>query len=198
MKNSKDKINSITNLPLWKKKLPMQLTMSRIFAVPLIVYCLAQETAGFQVVTVLLIMAASITDYYDGYFARKYGATSTMGKFMDPIADKILVSSVLIFLMKSGKIDPYMVTIIIARDTLIGGIRSIAATDMIVIDAKPAGKWKTAMQMIAIPAVIFKDQPGEFGSLGRLGYAALWISTILSITSGIEYYRGYLASRNQR
>jgi len=99
-------------------------------------------------------MLASVTDYFDGYFARKYQAVSNFGKFMDPIADKILVTSVLTMLLAMGKIDAWMVIIILARDNFIGGIRSVAAADQIVIDAKPAGKWKTAMQMVAIPIVI--------------------------------------------
>ena len=75
----------------------------------------------------------SITDYYDGYFARKYNAISNMGKFMDPVADKILVSSTLVMLLFLNRIDPYMVILILTRDTYIGGLRAIAAADQFVI-----------------------------------------------------------------
>ncbi len=113
---------------------------------------------------------------------------------MDPIADKILVTSILVMLVHSARIEPLMVIIILARDNFIGGLRSVAAADQIIIDAKPAGKWKTALQMVAIPAVIIDQQflglPFE-----KIGYWVLWISVILSVTSGIQYYLGYLKAR---
>lgn len=180
----------------WQQKLPMWITMARIFAVPVIVAIMFPNVLYLNVVAAALFIIASISDYYDGYFARKYNAVSNMGKFMDPIADKILVTSILVMLIPTGRIDPIMVIIILARDTFIGGIRSVAAADGIVIDAKPTGKWKTALQMIAIPAVIIGDTwlkiPFE-----KVGYYTLWISVILSVTSGFQYYFGYLKSRTR-
>jgi len=176
----------------------MQFTMARIFATVPIVLCLIPNTLGWNFAAAVLFILASITDYYDGYFARKFNAVSTMGKFMDPIADKILVSGILVMLAVPGKIDPYLVIILIARDTFIGGIRSIAAADGVIIAAKSAGKWKTALQMGAIPAVMIGSLPflpGYEAWLGHIGYGLLWVSTVLSITSGIEYYQGYLEGR---
>ncbi len=180
----------------WKKELPMWITMSRIALVPLIVASLWPNQFWTNILGAGLFLIASISDYYDGYFARKYNAVSTMGKFMDPIADKILVSSILVMLIPSGKADPLMVMIIIARDTFIGGIRSVAAADQIIIAAKPTGKWKTALQMLAIPVAMLDMEVAGF-SLDRIGYWALWLSVVLSITSGIEYYIGYLQSKKQ-
>jgi CDP-diacylglycerol--glycerol-3-phosphate 3-phosphatidyltransferase len=133
-----------------------------------------------------------------------------MGKFMDPIADKILVSTILILLIPSGAVHPVLVILILGRDILIGGIRSIAAADRIIIDAKAAGKWKTAVQMIAIPAVLI-DMPlmscpqcpwvsNPFGpaniiSTQTIGHGLLWLSAVLSIVSGIEYINLYRRSR---
>ncbi len=168
--------------------------MSRIFTVPVIVALLYPNELYYNLAAAVLFIISSISDYYDGYFARKYNAISTMGKFMDPIADKILVTSVLVMLIPSFRIDPLMVIIILARDTFIGGIRSIAATDQIIIDAKPTGKWKTALQMVAIPAVII-DQTVFGIPFEKIGYWVLWISVILSVTSGFEYYWGYLKSK---
>lgn len=152
---------------------------------------------GGNVAAALLFMLASVTDYYDGYFARKYNAVSNMGKFMDPIADKILVTSILVMLATYQKIDPMMVIIILARDNFIGGLRSAAAADQIIIAAKPAGKWKTALQMVAIPAVII-DQRFLGIPFEKIGYWVLWISVILSVTSGFEYYLGYLKAKKSR
>jgi CDP-diacylglycerol---glycerol-3-phosphate 3-phosphatidyltransferase len=178
----------------WKKSLPMQITLSRIVLVPVIVALMWSNALYGNVAAAVLFIIASISDYYDGYFARKYNAVSTMGKFMDPIADKILVTSILVMLVPTGRIEPLMVIVILARDNFIGGLRSVAAADQIIIDAKPAGKWKTALQMVAIPAVIIDQQflgiPFE-----KIGYYVLWVAVILSVSSGIQYYLGYLKAR---
>ena len=174
----------------------MRITLSRIVIVPVIVALMMPNQLSFNLCAAILFILASITDYFDGYFARKFNAVSNMGKFMDPIADKILVTSILVMLIPTHKIEPLMAIIILARDTLIGGIRSVAAADQIVIAAKPAGKWKTAMQMVAIPAVII-DQPVLGIPFEKIGYWVLWGSVILSVTSGIQYYWGYLKSRKK-
>jgi CDP-diacylglycerol--glycerol-3-phosphate 3-phosphatidyltransferase len=168
--------------------------MSRIVVVPVIVALMFGGTLWHNVVAAGLFMLASVTDYYDGYFARKYQAVSNMGKFMDPIADKILVTSILVMLTTLQKIDPIMVILILARDNFISGLRSVAAADQIIIDAKPTGKWKTALQMVAIPAVII-DQRFLGIPFEKVGYWVLWISVVLSVTSGIQYFWGYLSSR---
>lgn len=180
----------------WKRSLPMWITMSRIVIVPVIVALMFPNQLQGNVAAAVLFILASITDYYDGYFARKYNATSTMGKFMDPIADKILVTSILVMLVATQRIDVLMVIIILARDNFIGGLRSVAAADQIIIDAKPAGKWKTALQMVAIPAVII-DQRYLGIPFEKIGYWVLWISVVLSVTSGFEYYFGYLKSKKK-
>lgn len=179
----------------WRQKLPMWITMSRIVLALPILALMERTDLTSKGLACLLFIIASITDYYDGYFARKYNAISNMGKFMDPVADKILVSAILIILVTHKWIDPYMVILIITRDTLIGGLRSVAAASQIVIDAKPAGKWKTALQMSAIPFLILG--PDTWISLSpqlpffQVAYVALWMSAILSLTSGWEYYQGY-------
>lgn len=178
----------------WQKNLAMWVTMSRIFLTPVILATLYPQNVLWNVMSAALFIAASATDGLDGYYARKYNVVSVFGQFMDPIADKILVTSILVMLAFLQKIDPYMVIIILARDTFIGGIRSVAAAEKIIIAAKPTGKWKTALQMIAIPAVMI----GEVWAgipFDKIGYWALWVSVILSVVSGAEYYLGYLKSR---
>jgi CDP-diacylglycerol--glycerol-3-phosphate 3-phosphatidyltransferase len=172
----------------------MWITLSRILIVPVILFFMLPNQLLGNVLSAVLFMLASVTDYYDGYFARKYQAVSSMGKFMDPIADKILVTSILVMLVYSYRIEPLMVIIILARDNFIGGLRSVAAADQIIIDAKPAGKWKTALQMVAIPAVII-DQQWLGIPFEKIGYWVLWVSVILSVTSGVEYYLGYLKAK---
>ncbi len=178
----------------WQKKLPLWITLSRIISVFPIVLLLSVGKVSFHLAAALFFIIASITDYYDGYYARKFNAISNLGKFLDPIADKVLVTSVLVMLSAQQKIDPYMVMIILARDTIISGIRSVAAADNVVIDAKPTGKWKTALQMIAIPCVMIGEY--AFGiPFDKIGNVVLWVSVILSVVSGVQYYLIYLRSR---
>ena len=115
---------------------------------------------------------------------------------MDPIADKVLVLGTLLMLLDRGYVDPLMVFLLLARDLFIGGIRSVAAADQMIVAAKPFGKWKTAIQMIAIPCLLL-DQPDIPLPLARVGYGLLWLSVLLSIVSGLQYTNGYLKARRQ-
>ncbi len=182
----------------WKKNVPLFLSLSRVFVLPLMILLLMQDGIYWRISSALVFVLASITDYFDGYYARKWNLVSTLGKFLDPVTDKILVSGVLIFLVHLGKVDPYSVIILLVRDTLIGGIRSVAATEKIVIAAKPAGKWKTGLQMGAIPVIILSPWTDLLGIFDKLGHGLLWFSVLLSITSGVEYYRGYVRSTSTR
>lgn len=181
--------------PSWKNNLPMWLTYARAGMAPIILGILMsgwQGPAGW--VTAVLFMLASLTDWLDGMLARKYGVESNMGKFMDPIADKILVLGAIVMLLAMGRVDPLMVFLFLARDIFIGGIRSVAAANNLIIAAKPFGKWKTAFQMIAIPCLLIYEP--VFGiPLADIGYYGLWISVGLSLISGAEYTIGYYRGR---
>lgn len=189
------------DLPPWKKNLPMQLTLSRVYAVPIIILLLHQSRFFFSILAAFLFIISSITDYFDGYFARKWNLVSNLGKFMDPVTDKILVLGILIFLTHQGFIDPYVVILLTIRDTFIGGIRAAASADQLIIDAKSSGKWKTGLQMGAIPAIIlgmsYKNQyeieilVDLFKWVGQFGYGLLWASSLLSVVSALQYYNIY-------
>lgn len=198
----KNTTNLTTNsLTAWQKQVPLQLTLSRVYVLPLILTCFYFNTFYSNTLAAILFIAASITDYFDGYYARKWGLVSNLGKFLDPVTDKILVLSVLIYLSHIHFVDPYLVIILTLRDTFIGGIRSAAAADSIVIDAKASGKWKTGIQMASIPAMIVGksynnlfpnlELNGFFIYLGQVGSILLWFSTCLSIFSAVEYYKIY-------
>lgn len=181
-------------IPAWKKKLPMWLTFSRMVVCPLFIPLIHIGTPWANATAAFLFIAASITDYFDGSLARKYNAISNMGKFMDPIADKVLVATVLIMLLPSGRVGPELVLLLLARDIIIGGIRSVAAADNVIIDAKAAGKWKTGLQMVAIPLILVSWDLADI-PFTRLGELLLWISVILSIFSGYQYVRLYFENR---
>jgi CDP-diacylglycerol--glycerol-3-phosphate 3-phosphatidyltransferase len=167
---------------LSKQQIPTAISLSRVLLVPVIVFFLWPNEFQSNLIAAILFALGSITDYYDGFYARKFNAVSTLGKFIDPIADKILVTSTLICLIPSDRINPLMVILILTRDNLITGLRSVAAADGLVIAAKPAGKWKTALQMVAIPIVILGDPFHTYGQI------ALWISVVLTWTSAWDYW----------
>lgn len=175
----------------WKKHLPNWLTYSRMFlTVPIVAVMLSRELE-FGIIATVLFLLASLSDYLDGYFARKYGVISTMGKIMDPIADKILVSSTLIMLTHLDRISPLLVIVLLARDLIIGGIRGAAAADQVIIAARSFGKWKTALQMACIPVLMLNIE--LFGlPLPQIAVIGLWASVALSSISGFQYLRMYL------
>ncbi|MEQ1723007.1 MAG: CDP-diacylglycerol--glycerol-3-phosphate 3-phosphatidyltransferase [Pseudobdellovibrio sp.] len=171
-------------------RLPLYLTLSRIvLVVPTALFLYLDTDLGRWLATICFIVA-SITDYYDGYYARKLNAVSNLGKFLDPVADKILVTSVLILLLQKSAIDPWMIILFVARDTIIGGIRAAAAADGIVIDAQATGKWKAALQMIAIPMLLLNDLHPYIPN-NKIGYGLLWLSVLLSLKSGYDYAAAY-------
>lgn len=186
----------IVSMKNWQKQLPMAITTSRILMVPFILALMAMDTSVARITGAVLFIVASFSDWADGHYARKFNAVSTMGKFMDPIADKILVTGVLVALIPSGRIDPWMVIIVLSRDTLVGGLRSVAAADQIIIAAKSAGKWKTALQMIAIPLLMLGEDLGGLPTL-KVGFWTLWFTVLLSVISGADYLKAYLRAKNR-
>lgn len=172
------------------KKLPLWATLLRIAAVPIIVAVMLLETPYWNWISAGLFVFASITDWLDGYWARKYKAETDIGRLLDPIADKVLVSTVLILLIPLERIEALLVVILLNRDILINGLRSFAATKGKVISAGQLGKWKTGFQMVAIPALLIHDNIGPFSGQ-FIGYWGLWISVGLSLLSALEYTYGY-------
>ena len=179
--------------PSWKKKLALWATMGRIAAVPLVIVLLLFPGAWARWLAAAAFIAASVTDYYDGYWARKYNSVSSLGKLLDPMADKLLVSSVLIMLIPTTAVSPLMVVLLLGRDTVVSGLRSFAAAEGHIISAGPLGKWKTALQMVAIPALLIHDLFGF--PVGVLGYWILWMTVVLSLVSGAQYLYGYFKTK---
>ncbi len=178
----------------WKHNLPTILTYLRALLAPVILGILMSGWTWAGWTSAGLFILGSLTDWWDGALARKYGVESNMGRLMDPIADKILVLGAIVMLLAMGRVDPVMVFLFLARDIFIGGIRSVAAANNIIIAAKPFGKWKTVFQMVAIPCLLIYEP--LFGlPLADIGYYFLWVSVGLSLISGVEYTLGYYRSR---
>lgn len=163
--------------------LPNKLTMLRIILIPVFIIVLM---TGHYYISAIIFILASTTDALDGYIARKYNLVTNFGKIMDPLADKMLVLSALVCLVELGDIAGWMVIVILAREFTITGLRTVAAAQGIVIAAGWSGKFKTVLQMIAVPALLLQNWP--FSLIGfPFAEIMLWASVIMTIISGIEY-----------
>ncbi len=140
------------------------------------------HAAGF----VLFIIAAS-TDWLDGYYARKYNLVSNFGKFLDPLADKLLVTAALLTLIELQILPAWMAIIIISREFAVTGIRLVAASDGEVIAASNLGKWKTVFQMTALAVLLLDGLVFAILNI-PLGMILMWIAVVLTIISGVDYF----------
>lgn len=166
--------------------LPNKLTLFRVILIPFFVFfLLAPYFEGYgNYIAVAIFIVASITDFLDGKIARKYHLVTNFGKFMDPLADKLLVSSALICLVTLNKIPAWIVIVIIAREFIISGFRLVAADNGVVIAASYWGKFKTAFQMVTV-IVLILNIPGEVFAV--IGTVLIYISLVLTVISLIDY-----------
>ncbi len=130
--------------------LPNMLTMARIAVIPLVLFFIYYESRMNSFIAACLFSAASVTDFFDGWLARRMGLITVLGKFLDPLADKLLVMSTLVMLVPLGRIPAWVVVLLLARELSITGLRSIASSEGMVIAASQGGKWKTAFQLTGI------------------------------------------------
>lgn len=168
--------------------LPNLLSIFRILLVPLLVVILLTKFDGKEFYGLAVFLLASLTDFLDGFIARRQQKVTRLGKLLDPAADKILTSAAFISLVELGVAPAWMVVVIIAREFAVSALRSMAAAEHVVIAATWAGKVKTALQIIAIALLIFYNQLGEFGHLAPL---SLWLAMLISVYSGLEYFVRY-------
>ncbi len=166
--------------------LPNTITLMRISAVPFLFILLASPGEFWSLILAILFVAAAITDLVDGYIARKYQLVTTMGKFLDPIADKLLISTAMILMIPIGRIPAWLVAITIMRDLVVDGVRSIASSEGIFIQADRLGKQKTLAQTVAVTALLIHYP--IFGADAHLvGMTILYIAFLLTIYSGMNY-----------
>ena len=171
--------------------LPNALTLSRIFLVPLLVVFLLTgrmaEQAGWGLWGLIVFAAAALTDYFDGYLARKRDQVTTLGKLLDPIADKLLISSALISLVALEVAPAWMVVVVIGREFAVTGLRSIASAEGFTIDASKLGKSKMVSQVFCVGCLIVGKLYPETLFV-RLGNALLSVVVVLAIVSMIQYF----------
>jgi CDP-diacylglycerol---glycerol-3-phosphate 3-phosphatidyltransferase len=182
--------------------LPNLLTMGRILMIPLFLWLLDSETPRACFWAALVFALAAITDILDGYLARKLGIVSVLGKFLDPLADKLIVMASLVWMVPMGRIAPWAVVVLIGREISVTGLRSIAASEGVVISAGQEGKTKTALQMIGIIALVLGypyhlAYPGvDLGvvDLVHVGRVLIYLSLVFSIASAAQYLRLFAAA----
>lgn len=164
--------------------LPNKLTLLRVALIPIFILLLMNEAYYLSGV---LFIAASATDALDGFIARKYQLITNFGKIMDPLADKLLVTSALICLVELDQIQGWMVIVILAREFIITGLRAVAAGEGIIISAGTSGKLKTVLQMVAIIIILLQNWPFSYFTALPIGNYVLWLAVFMTIYSGAEY-----------
>ncbi|MCW9032980.1 MAG: CDP-diacylglycerol--glycerol-3-phosphate 3-phosphatidyltransferase [Rhodospirillales bacterium] len=183
--------------------LPNILTFSRIIAIPVLVYFIFLESpfgnwAAFGVYTF-----ASITDFFDGYLARAWSQQSSLGKFLDPIADKLLVCAILILLAGFGPLDGIHILpsiVILSREITVSGLREFLAEIRVSVPVTNLAKWKTALQMFALGFLVIGEVGPTFGSFTstEIGIFGIWAAAVLTLVTGYDYLRSGLKHIQQQ
>jgi CDP-diacylglycerol--glycerol-3-phosphate 3-phosphatidyltransferase len=187
--------NSFDRLPISQENkeifnLPNSITMVRIAVMPVLFLLVLSPGRIFSFIIAILFIAASVTDFLDGYIARRYNIVTKMGKLLDPIADKLLISTAMIMMIPIGRIPAWIVAVIIMRDIFVDGLRSIASSEGLIIQARTLGKQKTLCQIIAVSALLI-HYPIFWIDAHVVGTVILYISLILTVWSGVDYYRQF-------
>lgn len=154
----------------------------------LVVMLMAEQTVWLGFFTCLVFIIAAATDWIDGYFARLYKSETVLGQLMDPLADKVLVTTTLVMLIPLGRVPAWLVLIIVCREIIITGLRGIAASSGIVVAASGLGKIKSIIQYIGIGTLIFPLGLLPLPFLHQLGLGILYVSLVLTIWSGLDYF----------
>lgn len=176
-----------------KCNLPNLMTIGRILLIPFLILFLYFDRQSTNIVSCIIFIIASVTDFVDGYVARKYNIVTDLGKIIDPAADKILVASALVVLVDLGRVSAIVVIILLARDFAVGALRDLSASRGKIIAAGRSGKLKTLFQMLAVGFLIYKGKLLWIDTF-FVGTILIYIAVILSVYSGIEYFIKYFKS----
>ena len=178
--------------------LPNILTLSRILAVPILVYLLWDPGWFDYAVTFVLYCLVGITDYFDGYLARAQGTVSRLGIFLDPIADKIMVAAVIVMLVstRNNSGEPIIhsfhiipALVILLREIIVSGLREFLASLQVSVPVSQLAKWKTTLQLVALGALILAGALPQWAWVHQVGLASLWAAAALTLVTGWDYLR---------
>lgn len=188
------------NLRTGLLNLPNLLTLARVAAVPVVVILLLSDSLSSGIWAAAVFGLAAVTDFIDGWLARKWSVVTVLGKFLDPLADKLIVMAALIMLIPLDRVPAWAVFLILAREMVVTGLRSIACSEGIVIDASDLGKYKTIYQMVAIPGLmlhydfywLFGLEWGVFQvNMHNFGIFFFYIAFGLTMWSGYDYLQKF-------
>jgi CDP-diacylglycerol--glycerol-3-phosphate 3-phosphatidyltransferase len=188
------------NLRTGRLNLPNLLTLGRVAAIPVVVVLMFSDSRISGMWAASIFGIAAVTDFVDGWLARKWGVVTVLGKFLDPLADKLIVMAALIMLIPLDRVPAWAVFMILAREMIITALRSIASAEGIVIDASELGKYKTIYQMVAIPGLMLHyDFYWFFGlewsflqvNMHNFGTFFFCIAFTLTLWSGFDYMRKF-------
>ncbi|MCB2106988.1 MAG: CDP-diacylglycerol--glycerol-3-phosphate 3-phosphatidyltransferase [Rhodobacteraceae bacterium] len=175
--------------------LPNILTVSRIIAIPVVIILMCFDGAAFRWMACAIFTAAGITDFFDGYLARREKLVSAFGRFLDPIADKLLVASVLLMLVAFDRVDwtSYLpALVILLREILVSGLREFLAEIRVGLPVTKLAKYKTTIQMVALGFLIVGDAAPEWIPARLIGEIGIWIAAIVTLVTGYDYLRAGL------
>jgi CDP-diacylglycerol---glycerol-3-phosphate 3-phosphatidyltransferase len=176
-----------------------KITIARIFLVPVVIFLLLvrfdflsvtinhRTTTGSEMIAALVFIVAAATDGLDGYIARKRKIVTNFGKLLDPLADKLLISAVLISLVEMQRLSAWVAILIISREFAVTGLRLVAATEGIVIAASKIAKWKTATQIVAMVALIINNFPFSYVNF-PFDQLMVYVMVVTTVISGIDYF----------
>jgi CDP-diacylglycerol---glycerol-3-phosphate 3-phosphatidyltransferase len=186
----------MANLASQITNLPNLVTMGRVLFVPFVLYFMDNYSPVRSLIAASLYLIASIGDGVDGYLARSRGQVSVLGKFLDPVADKLMVTAVLVFMVALGRVPAWLVVVLVARDFAISGLRSIASSEGIVIAASRGGKIKTALQLVGLIMLLVHFRYPLLGlginvDFNATGLVVLYLSLGASLISGVDYILGF-------
>ncbi len=167
--------------------LPIGLTITRIVAVPLLIVFLISSSRVHAAIAAAIFILASLTDYFDGFFARRRNQVTTLGTLLDPIADKLLVAAALVSLLQIDKVAAWIVVVIIGRELAVTGLRAVAAGVGVIVPASRLAKWKTVSQYVAVTMLII-EKSVEAPSFHVAATAVLWLALGLTIVSAVDYF----------
>jgi len=171
--------------------------MGRVVLIPGVLLFIDNYSPVRSFIAAMLYLVSAATDALDGYLARSRGQVSVLGKFLDPLADKLVVTAVLVFMVGLGRVPAWIVVVMIARDLAVNGLRSVASAEGLVISASEGGKVKTALQLVAIVMLLIHFRYPVLGLDQSIDYHAagmvvLYVSLAMSVLSGLDYMRKFV------
>lgn len=180
--------------------IPIALTLARIVLVPLVMVFMISSSRVHALIAAAIFGAASLTDWLDGVIARRRNQVTTLGKLLDPVADKLLVAAALIALVQTETVPAWMVVVIIGREFAVTALRGISFWVGVIVPASTLAKYKTATQYVAITLLILEKgvPPIEYVPLYWVAIAALWAALVLTVVSGADYFYRFFRKADYR